>query len=110
MRPIAHTELHNYTRIAMHGYYRRYIYIGMTLLVHLTNYGEFRKLIMGTNLRSELNKVYYRGKVYTCEQLSTQKLDFPLYARVYDDELVLLRTLQTYTTAISVDDYLDLFV
>jgi hypothetical protein len=86
-----------------------YIYIGMTLLVHLTNYGEFRKLIMGTNLRSELNKVYYRGKVYTCEQLSTQKLDFPLYARVYDDELVLLRTLQTYTTAIPVDDYLDLF-
>lgn len=58
---------------------------------------------MGTNLRSELNKVYYRGKV------STQKLDFPLYARVYDDELVLLRTLQTYTTAIPVDDYLDLF-
>lgn len=81
----------------------------MTLLVHLTNYGEFRKLIMGTNLRSELNKVYYRGKVYTCEQLSTQKLDFPLYARVFDDELVLLRTLQTYTTAIPVDDYLDLF-
>lgn len=81
----------------------------MTLLVHLTNYGEFRKLIMGTNLRSELNKVYYRGKVYTCEQLSTQKLDFSLYARVYDDELVLLRTLQTYTTAIPVDDYLDLF-
>lgn len=74
----------------------------MILLVHLTNYGEFRKLIMGTNLRSELNKVYYRGKVYTCEQLSTQKLDFPLYARVYDDELVLLRTLQTYTTAIPV--------
>ena len=109
MRPIAYTELYNYTRIATHGYYRRYIYIGMTLLVHLTNYGEFRKLIMGTNLRSELNKVYYRGKVYTCEQLSTQKLDFPLYARVYDDELVLLRTLQTYTTVIPVDDYLDLF-
>lgn len=92
MRPIAHTELYNYTRIATHGYYL-YIYIGMILLVHLTNYDEFRKLIMGTNLRSELNKVYYRGKVYTCEQLSTQKLDFPLYARVSDDELVLLRTL-----------------
>lgn len=70
----------------------------MILLVHLTNYGEFRKLIMGTNLRSELNKVYYRGK-----------LDFPLYARVFDDKLVLLRTLQTYTTAIPVDEYLDLF-
>lgn len=39
----------------------------MRLLVHLTNYGEFRKLVMGTNLRSELNKVYYRGKVYTEE-------------------------------------------
>ena len=26
-RPIAHTELYNYTRIATHGYYRRYIYI-----------------------------------------------------------------------------------
>ena len=70
----------------------------MILLVHLTNYGEFRKLIMGTNLRSERKLVYYRGK-----------LDFPLYARVFDDELVLLRTLQTYTTAIPVDDYLDLF-
>lgn len=81
----------------------------MTLLVHLTNYGEFRKLIMGTNLRSELNKVYYRGHSYTREQLSTLRLDFPLYARVFDDELVLVRTLQTYTTAIPVDDYLDLF-
>jgi hypothetical protein len=81
----------------------------MILLVHLTNYGEFRKLIMGTNLRSELNKVYYHGKFYTYEQLSTQKLDFPLYAKVFDDELVLLRTLQTCATAIPVDDYLDLF-
>lgn len=86
-----------------------YIYIGMWLLVHVTNYDELRRLITKTNLRNTLNKVYYRGKVYTCEQLSTQKLDFPLYARVYYDELVLLRTLQTYTTAIPVDDYLDLF-
>ena len=86
-----------------------YIYIGMRLLVHVTNYDELRRLITKTNLRNTLNKVYYRGKVYTCEQLSTQKLDFPLYARVFDDELVLVRTLQTYTTAIPVDDYLDLF-
>lgn len=34
----------------------------MRLLVHVTNYDELRRLIMGTNLRSELNKVYYRGK------------------------------------------------
>lgn len=81
----------------------------MMLLVHLTNYGEFRKLIMGTNLRSELNKVYYRGKLYTCEQLSTQKLDSPLYARVFDDELVLLRTPIESRVTVSVDDYLDLF-
>lgn len=81
----------------------------MTLLVHLTNYGEFRKLIMGTNLRSELNKVYYRGKVYTCEQLSTQKLDFPLYARVFDDELVLMGTPIESRVTVSVYDYLDLF-
>lgn len=81
----------------------------MILLVHLTNYDEFRKLIMGTNLRSELNKVYYRGKLYTCEQLSTQKLDFPLYARVFDDELVLLCTPIESRVIVSVDDYLDLF-
>ena len=81
----------------------------MTLLVHLTNYGELRKLIMGTNLRSELNKVYYRGKVYTCEQLSTQKLDFPLYAVVLSDEIVLMGTPIESRVTVSVDDYLDLF-
>ena len=64
---------------------------------------------MGTNLRSELNKVYYRGKVYTCEQLSTQKLDFPLYARVFDDELVLMGTPIESRVTVSVYDYLDLF-
>lgn len=81
----------------------------MRLLVHVTNYDEFRKLIMGTNLRSELNKVYYRGKVYTCEQLSTQKLDFPLYAVVLSDEIVLMGTPIESRVTVSVDDYLDLF-
>ena len=102
MRPITRV-------VTTHSYYRRYIYIGMRLLVHVTNYDELRRLITKTNLRNTLNKVYYRGHSYTREQLSTLRLDFPLYARVYDDELVLLRTLQTYTTAIPVDDYLDLF-
>lgn len=79
MRPITRV-------VTTHSYYRRYIYIyiGMRLLVHVTNYDELRRLITKTNLRNTLNKVYYRGKVYTCEQLSTQKLDFPLYARVFD--------------------------
>jgi hypothetical protein len=104
MRPITRV-------VTTHSYYRRYIYIyiGMTLLVHLTNYGEFRRLIMGTNLRSELNKVYYRGHSYTREQLSTLRLDFPLYAVVLSDKIVLMGTPIESRVTVSVDDYLDLF-
>ncbi len=106
-----HVELYaaNYTRIATHGYYRRYIYIGMTLLVHVTNYDELRRLITKTNLRNTLNKVYYRGHSYTREQLSTLRLDFPLYAVVLSDEIVLMGTPIESRVTVSVDDYLDLF-
>lgn len=104
MRPITRV-------VTTHSYYRRYIYIYicMRLLVHVTNYDELRRLIMGTNLRSELNKVYYRGKVYTCEQLSTQKLDFPLYAIVTDTEILLTVRPFAERVTISASDYLDLF-
>ena len=86
-----------------------YIYIGMRLLVHLTNYGEFRKLITKTNLRNTLNRVYYRGHSYTREQLSTLRLDSPLYAVVLSDEIVLMGTPIESRVTVSVDDYLDLF-
>lgn len=87
-----------------------YIYIGMTLLVRVTNYGELHRLIMKTNLRNTLNKVYYRGHSYTREQLSTPRLDFPLYAVVLSDEIVVLMgTPIESRVTVSVDDYLDLF-
>lgn len=86
-----------------------YIYIGMQLLVHVTNYDELHRLIMKTNLRHTLNKVYYRGHSYTREQLSTPKLDFPLYAVVLSDEIVLMGTPIESRVVVSVDDYLDLF-
>lgn len=86
-----------------------YIYIGMRLLVHVTNYDELHRLIMKTNLRHTLNKVYYRGHSYTREQLSTLRLDFPLYAVVLSDEIVLMGTPIESRVTVSVDDYLDLF-
>lgn len=85
------------------------LYIGMTLLVHVTNYDELRRLITKTNLRNTLNKVYYRGHSYTREQLSTLRLDFPLYAVVLSDEIVLMGTPIESRVTVSVDDYLDLF-
>lgn len=82
----------------------------MTLLVRVTNYGELHRLIMKTNLRNTLNKVYYRGHSYTREQLSTLRLDFPLYAVVLSDEIVVLMgTPIESRVTVSVDDYLDLF-
>lgn len=97
--------------VTTHSYYRRYIYIyiGMRLLVHVTNYDELRRLIAKTNLRNTLNKVYYRGHSYTREQLSTLRLDFPLYAVVLSDEIVLMGTPIESRVTVSVDDYLDLF-
>lgn len=86
-----------------------YIYIGMTLLIHLTDYDELRRLITKTNLHNTLNKVYYRGHSYTRKQLSILRLDFPLYAVVLSDEIVLMSTPIESRVTVSVDDYLDLF-
>ena len=86
-----------------------YIYIGMQLLVHVTDYDELHRLIMKTNLRHTLNKVYYRGHSYTREQLYILRLDFPLYAVVLSDEIVLMDTPIESRVTVSVDDYLDLF-
>ena len=86
-----------------------YIYIGMRLLVHVTNYDELRRLITKTNLRNTLNRVYYLGHSYTREQLSTLRLDFPLYAIVLSDEIVLMGIPIERRVTVSVDDYLDLF-
>lgn len=85
----------------------------MRLLVHLTDYDELRRLITKTNLRNTLNKVYYRGHSYTRKQLYIYiyilRLDFPLYAVVLSDEIVLMSTPIESRVTVSVDDYLDLF-
>lgn len=81
----------------------------MQLLVHVTDYDELHRLIMKTNLRHTLNKVYYRGHSYTREQLYILRLDFPLYAVVLSDEIVLMDTPIESRVTVSVDDYLDLF-
>lgn len=83
----------------------------MRLLVHVTDYDELRRLITKTNLRNTLNKVYYRGHSYTRKQLYIYilRLDFPLYAVVLSDEIVLMGTPIESRVTVSVDDYLDLF-
>lgn len=81
----------------------------MQLLVHVTDYDELHGLIMKTDLRRTLNKVYYRGHSYTREQSVTPKLDFPLYAAVLSDEIVLTGTPIESRVTVSVDDCLDLF-
>ena len=81
----------------------------MPLLVHVTNYDGLHRLIMKTNLRRTLSKVYYRGHSYTREQLVTPKLDFPLYAVVLSDGIVLMGTPTESRVTVSVDDYPGLF-
>ena len=81
----------------------------MTLLIHLTDYDELRRLITKTNLRNTLNKVYYHGHSYTRKQLYILRLDFPLYAVVLSDTIVLMSTPIESRVTVSVDDYLDLF-
>ena len=68
-----------------------------------------RLLVHVTNLRNTLNRVYYRGHSYTRGQLSTLRLDSPLYAVVLSDEIVLMGTPIESRVTVSVDDYLDLF-